>query len=284
MSGQLPFHFESREPAPHLAPAVERLWYAFGTAGYGEEAILPNGRTVLLVNLGDPFAMTCAGGASEHLSTAWLCGPQTRFIVNRPLGITHMLGATLRPLGAACLFAEPVCAFTDRAILLEDVWGAAARALRDRLGAARSVSARFDLLERHLIGMMTARPRHDALCRYAVQRLSAATPKRVGELCAELEISRKHLGHLLRTRGGLAPSTVARLARFNRFLDTLWSRPDLDFAQAADLCGYYDQPHMNRDFLELSGTSPSAYMHRLKHKFAAQADAADNRHFVPQTR
>ncbi len=261
--------------------AVERLWYAHGRVTYAEEQILPNGRAVLIVNLGDPFEVTCRGAVPERLSAAWICGPQTRYLVNRPLGRTHVIGATLRPLGAAALFACPASSLTDRVTALDDIWGAQASTLRQQLYAANSVGDRLDLFEAHLARLLADASPQDGMCGYAVRRLFGPSPVRVHDLCAELGVSRKHLGQRMRTQSGLTPSTIARVSRFNRFLDALWATPDPDFARTADLCGYYDQPHMNRDFLDLSGVSPTHYMRRHKMEFEAEAGIAENRLFVP---
>lgn len=276
-----PFHFESRRARLPAASAVDRIWCARGQVSYKEEKILPNGRAVLIFNLGDPFEVTCNTAAPQRLTTAWLCGPQTRFLVNRPLGRTHVVGATLHPLGAAALFKCPASEFTDRVIPLHNMWGAQVQALLQHLHAAASADARLDRLEAHLARALAETPSQDAMCTHALRRLCGRAPVRVHDLCRELGVSRKHLGQRMRAQGGLTPSTLSKITRFNRFLDALWAGPKPDFAQSADMCGYYDQPHMNRDFRDLSGVSPTQYMRRHKIEFDTEAGAEDNRLFVP---
>ena len=55
----------------------------------------------------------------------------------------------------------------------------------------------------------------------------------------------------------MAPKLYARIVRFSRAVELLAAGGALtDVALAA---GYYDQPHMNADFRELSGLTPRAF-------------------------
>jgi len=77
-------------------------------------------------------------------------------------------------------------------------------------------------------------------------------------------VSRKHLTHQFRTWTGLPPSSYARLLRFERALGEIARLPHArDWARIAAGCGYYDQPHFNRDFKAFTGLSPSGYVARL---------------------
>ena len=38
------------------------------------------------------------------------------------------------------------------------------------------------------------------------------------------------------------------------------ARPELTGAEIAALCGYYDQPHLYRDFRVFAGTTPSEFV------------------------
>jgi transcriptional regulator GlxA family with amidase domain len=50
--------------------------------------------------------------------------------------------------------------------------------------------------------------------------------------------------------------------RFNRAV-ALLGRGDVDLAEVAFECGYFDQAHLNRDFREFAGSSPSVLMRRI---------------------
>lgn len=63
---------------------------------------------------------------------------------------------------------------------------------------------------------------------------------------------------------GLAPKSVARILRFQRALASMHAGDRPSLAAVAAGCGYYDQAHLNREFLEMAGTTPTTYLaHRL---------------------
>jgi methylphosphotriester-DNA--protein-cysteine methyltransferase len=59
---------------------------------------------------------------------------------------------------------------------------------------------------------------------------------------------------------GLKPKAYARLMRFGHVRDLLVSGSTL--SDAAMLAGYFDQPHMNHEFRNLSGLTPMEYLAR----------------------
>lgn len=85
---------------------------------------------------------------------------------------------------------------------------------------------------------------------------------RIGALAAELGASRRHLTTTFHQQVGLPPKTVARLLRFERVCRRVERNP----ARWADIAydsGYCDQAHLNRDFRDLAGTTPTDFLARL---------------------
>lgn len=82
----------------------------------------------------------------------------------------------------------------------------------------------------------------------------------IGALAAELGWSHRRLIARFREQIGLAPKTVARVLRFDRAVAALGSTSSRGLAEIAFACGYFDQAHLNRDFRELAGTTPTAFL------------------------
>jgi methylphosphotriester-DNA--protein-cysteine methyltransferase len=61
---------------------------------------------------------------------------------------------------------------------------------------------------------------------------------------------------------GLSPKTAARLLRFADVRQRI-ERAPARWAQVAFDVGYADQSHLNRDFRQLAGTTPTDFVARL---------------------
>jgi AraC-like DNA-binding protein len=85
---------------------------------------------------------------------------------------------------------------------------------------------------------------------------------RIESLATEIGCSRRYLHARFREQVGLAPKTVARLIRFGAVRRRI-ERTPARWADVAYDCGYADQAHLNRDFRELAGTTPTDFVSRL---------------------
>ena len=52
------------------------------------------------------------------------------------------------------------------------------------------------------------------------------------------------------------------MRRFQRAVALLHDAHDVDWAETAVACGYYDQSHMIHDFQDFAGLSPASYLVR----------------------
>ena len=158
---------------------------------------------------------------------------------------------------------------TNRVVDLGDVLGRDGALLPERLSEIGGWTARFAALDEFFAARLADAPpiRPDVV--RAWHRLSETEGRlRVGELAKDLRCSRRHLSARFAEHLGLPPKTLARLLRFGRAARLLGAGsnagPPLDggsgrlglAAIAAD-CGYHDQAHLNRDFREFAGVSPT---------------------------
>ena len=59
---------------------------------------------------------------------------------------------------------------------------------------------------------------------------------------------------------GVPPKLFLRLQRFERLRAGIFPERHVDWCETAQRYGYYDQPHMIRDFHAFAGMTPSAYL------------------------
>jgi transcriptional regulator GlxA family with amidase domain len=79
----------------------------------------------------------------------------------------------------------------------------------------------------------------------------------VAEIARTIGWTRQHFARRFTDEFGLSPKLAARLVRFDRARRMLQRTPPfVSIAQVAAVCGYYDQAHMTRDFVEFAGCPP----------------------------
>jgi AraC-like DNA-binding protein len=83
----------------------------------------------------------------------------------------------------------------------------------------------------------------------------AAVTDRIG-------LSSRRFIELFRRQVGLTPKVFCRVRRFQHVLRTIHREKDIEWAQIALECGYYDQPHFIHDFQSFSGLTPERLSRR----------------------
>jgi AraC-like DNA-binding protein len=190
------------------------------------------------------------------------------------------LQAAVHPLAARRLFGLPAAELARMSLEGEDVLGRAAPRLRERLAEAAGWDERFAIFGEEM-GLATAdgdRPHGGG--GPAATLVSASGPRpevveawrlltatrgriRIGELAERVYLSRRRLSTLFAAEFGLTPKEAARTMRFTHAVARIGEGVRggaLDLAGVAAECGFADQPHLDREFREFAGTSPSGWI------------------------
>ena len=255
--------FVERDAAPGLRRHIQRY------VGYAEQTVAPTRQreppstgVVLIFGLGPELRLSDpANPARPPLRLgSFVAGPDDTCAVIEHDGEMRGVQVDLTPLAARMIFGVPMHELAHRVVSLEEVFGAEAHLFDERLFEAPTWSRRFELIESALAVRIDAAPPPPPDVEWAWRRVRSTRGQiRIEALAAELGCSRKHLATRFREHVGLPPKLFARVLRFSHAVEVLTSSPRATVAEVAAACGYYDQAHMDRDFREFAGTTPSAY-------------------------
>jgi AraC-like DNA-binding protein len=257
-------------PPPALRPYVE--WYSgYRQAGLapGRHRGLPSPYLTLIVTLDEPLAIVAHPDPRQPASRhdVLVGGLHTA-----PALITHDgrqsgIQLSVTPLGARALVGVPAGEMAQLDLHGDDVLGALAGELRERVRAATTWAGRFAVLDEMLIGQVNAQPAGPmrAEVAYVWQKLLAARGEvAISGLADETGWTSRHLGARFRAETGLSPKEAARVVRFDRARRLLQRRVTAGgppaLADLAAACGYYDQAHLAREFRGLAGCAPSRWL------------------------
>jgi AraC-like DNA-binding protein len=173
----------------------------------------------------------------------------------RPGG--SIVGVRLRPGVAGAVFGIPASELVDVRVPLEELVGAQASVLSERLDGAEGREAEYLLLE-ELVASAIAGAAPDPLVLAATRRLGFPG-SRVDELADALGISERQLRRRFHRSVGYGPKTLDRVLRFRRLVSKAQAISDgqVDLARLAADLGYADQAHMARDSVRLTGLPPA---------------------------
>jgi AraC-like DNA-binding protein len=250
-------------PAPPLSDFVELLWLFDGYApGHARERLLPMGTVELVVNLRED---------QPDFRDPVLSGPRSEYSILETAHAARVIGVHFRPGGAFPFLGLPAGELHNQDVPLDVVWGSRAQELRERILAAPGAAAQLRVLERALLDSLSGRSLHRAVT-FALREFQTVPHVRsVTDVTEAVGLSQRRFIDRFRDEVGLTPKLFCRVRRFQEVVRRVHDRREVDWADVALACGYFDQAHFIHDFRAFSGLSPSAY-------FACKGD---HRNHVP---
>jgi AraC-like DNA-binding protein len=252
-------------PSPRLASFIDR-YVGYRMTGFapGQHRGLPSRHMTFIVSIGpsiDVVSQTDPGQPPG--SYRWvLSGLQARSALISHNGHQEGVAIELTPLGCRTLFGMPARALWNTSVECADVAGPAGRELWERLQGLSRWTERFAACD-EVLGMLADTDLIVARELSQVWRtlVRSGGTASIGAVADSVGWSRQHLARRFGDEFGLAPKLAARVVRFERARRMLQATPAfVTIAQVAATCGYYDQAHLNRDFAELAGCAPTAWL------------------------
>lgn len=248
-----------RRPSGRLRGIVDRLWRVDESPADepAPETICPDGRTEIVIHLGDPMRQQLGDRQLEQprsLLVAQMHGPIT--VV--PTGRVSMVGARLASGALHRLLPIPQGRLTGQILDLESVWHAWARATADRVASTPSPAASLAAFESALQALVpdvaASDGTHAMEAAIATLRASGGNAS-IDRLAQSTALSRRQFERRFAECVGLSPRLFGRIVRFQRAFRHLAQESGADVAAR---CGYADQAHLVREVRRFAGQTPSA--------------------------
>jgi AraC-like DNA-binding protein len=256
----------------HGAPDPRLRGHVLSYCSYREETTsfvrrreLPSVRVVLIINLGEPIRVLALGphdGWSEQ-PEGFVAGLHDTFALTETGGSQAGVQVDLTPIGAYLLLGLPMHELSHRVVTLEELFGLGGTLLREAVAEAPGWAARFALVDEFLLTLLDrARSPVPSVTRALGRLRESGGTVPIGVIAAELGCSRRHLIARFREHVGVTPKLLARILRFERVVSLVDARTGMGWAEIAQVCGYYDQAHLIRDFNQFAGGPPGEFARR----------------------
>jgi AraC-like DNA-binding protein len=260
--------YRSYKPPPPLGDFVDDLWlYDDYAQPHLKERILPSGTIELVINLREDEFRIYDPACPERYRRfpgAMVSGAYRSLFVIDTLEDASVIGAHFKPGGAFPFLGLLAGELADVHVDLETLWGRSpAIEIRERVCATPTPEQRFRILEQALLAHLFRPLKHHYAVSMALQALTSANANwTVGALARQIGISQRRFIEVFTDEVGTTPKLFYRIQRFHLALSTVRENGTVNWARLAADCGYFDQSHLIRDFLEFSGLSPADYLNR----------------------
>jgi len=252
----------NRLPAPDLSPWIGWLYAAKVDAppDYELSCSLLNDTSMIRIQLGGEWTAQTRDGTLNHGRAALYFGPQSKAMPVKVRGSFASVGMALKPGVGHALFSMNLSEYVDRIVPCDD-FGLPTDVLMDALEKHGEPEAWLQSLESVTREFLSTLVRHEPekiAAEFEYVALTKPTTTVAG-FARQAGISTRQLERIILRDFGMTPKQVLRRARALDMASAL--RGVADSNEAAELeLRYHDQSHMNREFTELFGMTPSQFV------------------------
>lgn len=250
-------------PSGALFPFVDRIWSwePGGDGPWPPALVLPGSGDELFFHLGEPFRV---GRGREAPASRGPChlmslrhGPARIDFT----GSRGFVGVRFRAGGLRRFHGVPHHLLADSLTPAGDFLGPGADALARRMADAQDFPRRAELVLAWLLGALRPRDARSEGVDWAIRQLYYGYAiHRLDDLTNRLGMTPRHFQRLVRDRLGVGPKAHARLARFQHVARPMVLSGRRYALEGVLAQGYYDQSHFLKDFKELAGEPPGAFL------------------------
>ncbi|MBK9526924.1 MAG: helix-turn-helix transcriptional regulator [Acidobacteria bacterium] len=257
-------HYQEIQPSGLLARYIKCYWALTidPVDAVGEpETVLPDGNLEIVFNLADRFRRFHADGEIELQPRAIVVGQMKRFVRIQPTGKVDLFGVRFHTAGAYHFFKCNLSDLTGKIVELDSILTRHYANLEDRIHSAVAIEDRVSMIEKLLLNSLSPPDSNEKVVD-AVKAHIAGNDGVVSihQTARQFGVSQRQLERHFKYMVGVSPKFYSRIIRLQSIIAASEFQTADDLSGLALRFGFYDQPHFVREFAELVGKSPTAFL------------------------
>jgi len=152
---------------------------------------------------------------------------------------------------------------SDRVVDADLLWGRNFAHLREHMLGISEIALKFAAAERFLLKHFQNRFNLNPAVEFALAEI-VQSPDQIslGRVSQRIGYSRKHFISMFKRQVGITPKAYLKIIRFQKAVNEIEERRDVNWTDISQDCGFYDQAHFIHDFKSFSGFTPEEYIRR----------------------
>lgn len=256
-------------PDPRLRGVVSCYWAVASQAINArlnanepvEDLLIPDGLSEIVFNRGCEGFDRWQLGAPDRkvmMGGSYIIGGRSHSVNTYAAAPLSLAGVKLDSRFLRAIIRTPLSEFRESTLSLADLGDPQLLALEDAIGSARCVETVTGLLDNFFLAALRDHQRAKNSVDSLVARILSdrgSTPILGWARGAGLDS--RSLERNFCAEIGMTPKQFARIVRFKTHYQALITEPKRRKTLSADLDGFYDQSHFNREFRHFTGVAPS---------------------------
>lgn len=179
-------------------------------------------------------------------------------------GQGRVVGTKFRPGAFRPFVNRPVSDFSNRRLLLADVFGTRGRGLSRKVMAVESDLTGIAIIETFLRDFEPQVSEAMTLAGHVAARIASDRGvTKVDQLVGEFGVPLRQLQRIIKEYVGVSPKWIIQRYRLIEAAERMANGATVPWADLAADLGYSDQAHFIRDFKRFVGRTPAEYARRL---------------------
>ncbi len=257
-------NYQETPPSPRFAGLVKCFWSLdYEQSGIAEpDPVVPDGSIEIIFNLSDRFRLYHPTGEIETQPASIVAGQMQTSILIGPSGNVRLFGIRFDPAGAFPFFRFEIKELLNRIEPLESIWSEVGE-IEERLFSSIDFRSQVFVAEDILGKQLREKAVVDPWMRHSVNMIcSSKGMLPVRTIARGVGMSERGIERRFTRFVGLTPKSFSRIVRFQSVLRSIKSASETRILDTALAFGYYDQSHLNNEFRQFSGTSPTVFLKR----------------------